>query len=1001
MMEENKNEKKTEDVSVPESTEAKADAGARPKKNNGSKKKSPNYSKVLILGDLHIGASSGDPIIMDYQAGIIADICRYISDNKITKVIQLGDWYDNKKIPSTPVIEFSNKVIDSFENCGVTELFHLDGNHDLYDANNSTLSSFHEIHGRRATDKMKVHSISEEIALDHDNKLIYVPYLSNDMKKLFNTMIEESADGRYSEYTMFGHFDIMNFKMRNLMLCESGLDASIFKNFKKVVSGHYHCASMKENICYLGTPYQIDWNDFGIKKMYAVLDITTGDIQFIDVADELFMKVSYQHDDRITDLVSGAVVESKAMEGKILKVYATDTSILSDKFQKFSRMASETCARFEVIDHRTITVSSDSQTGKMAIAGMENEDIIESYFNDLKALPENCIDEGQIKKMTDIKDRFDKIYNECNAEYSKQKLASMKSKIYFEKVAFRNFYSFGNALVDIKLDLNSLILIVGKNGRGKTALIEAVYFGLTGESMRGVNKDELINNINKKGTEVTVWFKSGQRRYRIERGIKPNYLKVFVNDEPMQATGVPELQKKLALIVPDGETIKQSIIISMMNYVPFMRLKTDKRRSIVEDYFDTEIFNIMSKNVGSLRSSNTTKISAIDSDIFNSKNSIQIENKNLLDWEAYRKDQLSTIDVNIEDIQNKINANKILIEEQKKMKVNLGEASLTAEIQRLNQINLSLVQQKTKIAMKQQDTVNRQLFFKSNTACPTCSLALDENFRKAQIHQLSEKYNKIQAISAQNTANLNELLADIATVNTKLAEVNRINIEISRLESLGASYEQQLSGLNFNKKDQASKMENREKEIRNSIEALNKRIEKSEQDKKSLVYEGMILEYLAFILDDKKGTGIKNTIVDRWIEYIEVEVNKYLDMMSSGHFAKIDSKFDVVFQPSGKKYEALSAGEKQRFDLAMLFIFNNIAMLKNSSLSANLIFFDEVLDSSLDTDAIGGLMTIFNSFIANGKTCFVVSHRDEVKTLFNKVISVQKDEFSTIERSGF
>ena len=56
---------------------------------------------------------------------------------------------------------------------------------------------------------------------------------------------------------------------------EGGMDASVFSKFDRVFSGHYHMKSTKDNVTYLGNPYQLYWNDYASKRGFHVFDTDT------------------------------------------------------------------------------------------------------------------------------------------------------------------------------------------------------------------------------------------------------------------------------------------------------------------------------------------------------------------------------------------------------------------------------------------------------------------------------------------------------------------------------------------------------------------------------------------------------------------------------------------------------------------------------------------------------------------------------------------------------
>ena len=110
----------------------------------------------------------------------------------------------------------------------------------------------------------------------------------------------------------------------------------------------------------------------------------------------------------------------------------------------------------------------------------------------------------------------------------------------------KNFMSVGNATQAVEFDRRDLTLVLGenldlggddagaRNGTGKTTIINALSYGLYGQALTNIKRENLINKTNGKAMMVTVDFEVGGRSYRIERGRKPNVLKLFVDGEEKQ-----------------------------------------------------------------------------------------------------------------------------------------------------------------------------------------------------------------------------------------------------------------------------------------------------------------------------------------------------------------------------------------------------------------------------------------------------------------------------------
>lgn len=90
--------------------------------------------------------------------------------------------------------------------------------------------------------------------------------------------------------------------------------------------------------------------------------------------------------------------------------------------------------------------------------------------------------------------------------------------ITFDEVSFRNFMSYGNNLTIFNLINPGTNLITGKNGDGKTTILNAITYALYDKpAYDDIPKDGLINWFNKKDMEVNISFSVDSIKYRIKR----------------------------------------------------------------------------------------------------------------------------------------------------------------------------------------------------------------------------------------------------------------------------------------------------------------------------------------------------------------------------------------------------------------------------------------------------------------------------------------------------
>jgi len=94
--------------------------------------------------------------------------------------------------------------------------------------------------------------------------------------------------------------------------------------------------------------------------------------------------------------------------------------------------------------------------------------------------------------------------------------------ITFKTLKWRNFLSTGNQFIEMNLQKAPSTLIIGANGSGKSTMLDALCFVLFNRPFRTIKKEQLVNTINNTDCEIQVTFNTGNKEYKVIRGIKPN-----------------------------------------------------------------------------------------------------------------------------------------------------------------------------------------------------------------------------------------------------------------------------------------------------------------------------------------------------------------------------------------------------------------------------------------------------------------------------------------------
>lgn len=557
----------------------------------------------------------------------------------------------------------------------------------------------------------------------------------------------------------------------------------------------------------------------------------------------------------------------------------------------------------------------------------------------------------------------------------------------FHTIKYRNLLSTGNQWTEIQLDKYTDTLIIGKNGAGKSTLLDALCFALFGKAFRKINKPNLVNSINENNMMVHLTFSSGSKIYRIERGIKPNVFSIYVDNELLDKDSASiDYQEYLEkfIIKYNYRSFTQIVILGSASFVPFMQLKLDERRKIIEELLDVEIFSTM--NVLNKKDIATNKEERLKNkyDIELVEHKIDLQKQNIKEHIEHDEEEIKTKQSDIENSQNFIDEGNIKIADLQKTIGPLVEktqtkTTLESKIKKLFQLESKL---EANLA-----NVEKDIHFLCNTAdCPTCKQEIAEIFRKAQVEernlkkfQLDQGLIKLREELASNNVILDE-------INGYVQDVNRLNNESSKLKVEINSYKSTINSL----QKQIEKLQTRKNNLEDDnqkLAAFNAELSELVKREEKLSIEKHYLENAEALLKD---SGVKTNIVRQYLPIINKMINKYLEDLN----LFINFNFDENFKENIKSrhrddfvYENFSEGEKQRIDLALLFTWRYISRMKNSA-NSNILILDEIFDRSIDD--IDAVLDILKSLVVDTNV-FVISHRsDQMLDKYQNVISFEK-----------
>ena len=243
--------------------------------------------KIAILNDTHCDVRNSSDIFLENQTRFYTDtFFPYCIENDIKHVVHLGDYYDNRKQINVRAVNHNRKIfLDPLRDNGMT-MDIIPVNNDTYNKNTNDLNSLKEFLGHYMNN---IHIVMEPTVMDYDGlKFGLVPWINNEN---YASTIDwlQTCDAQ-----MIGaHLELQGFEMMRGVTNTSGMDASIFKRFELVLSGHFHTGSQQGNIKYLGSQFELTWSDCGDPKYFHVLDTETREVTPVRNHHTIYEKVVY------------------------------------------------------------------------------------------------------------------------------------------------------------------------------------------------------------------------------------------------------------------------------------------------------------------------------------------------------------------------------------------------------------------------------------------------------------------------------------------------------------------------------------------------------------------------------------------------------------------------------------------------------------------------------------------------------------------------------------
>ena len=577
--------------------------------------------------------------------------------------------------------------------------------------------------------------------------------------------------------------------------------------------------------------------------------------------------------------------------------------------------------------------------------------------------------------------------------------------IKIKNLTVRNFMSVGAQTQAIDFDRGQLTLVLGenmdlggddsgaRNGTGKTTIINGLSYGIYGQALTNIKRDNLVNKINGKGMLVTVTFDVDGVEYHIERGRKPNILKFSVNGEEQQLTDLDESQG-------DSRETQKSIeerfcmshdmfkhLVALNTYTePFLAQKAAEQRAIIEQLLG---ITLLSEKAEALKeqikltkdsiSTENTRVETVKASNERIQQSITALERKPNMWDEAKEKNLENILKSIDhlshiDIEQEVAAHKALAV-YNQLRKDINEVTAQLNRARLDQGREEKLRDRLAVEIA---TLERHL-------CHACG----QEFHDA-------KHDEVM------TAKRKDHEAACAEYDSQTANISACESALTELGTLGdcptVQYDTLEEALNH----------------KNTLTSLEKDLEIKAADENP--YDEQIIELKATAVQEidwnymnelvrvkdhqeflyklltNKDSFVRKRIIDQNLAFLNQRLTYYLDKIGLPHTVEFQNDLTVIITQLGQDldFDNLSRGERNRLILSLSWAFRDV--WENLYHSINLLFIDELVDSGMDASGVESSIAVLKRMTRErDKNVFLISHRDDLTSRVNHVLKVIKE----------
>jgi DNA repair exonuclease SbcCD ATPase subunit len=567
-----------------------------------------------------------------------------------------------------------------------------------------------------------------------------------------------------------------------------------------------------------------------------------------------------------------------------------------------------------------------------------------------------------------------------------------------KNLTIKNFMSVGNITQAVNFE-NELTLVLGenmdlgsngsRNGTGKTTIVNALSYALYGNALTKIKLGNLINKTNEKGMLVSIEFSKNNIDYKIERGRKPNILKLYVGgvaveDDDTQGEN-RETQKAIEDILGLSHEMFKHIVALNTHTDPFLNMKVSDQRDIIEELLGitllsekaTALKELIKDSKDQIKQENFRITALKESNKRIDQQIVSLEQKHKL-WNTAQLNDVVSFNTAIDEL------GELDVEQEianhKELAVYLTDSKAASDIAHaITGYENSIVASETLVTK-----LNNEITLLENHTCYACGQNLHDN---KQQEIISAKKELVEHANSEK-----DILSDSLVSNTHaLAEITLGNKPVVFYKSLeeALGHKHTLEKLNLQLETRA----NENNPYTDQIESI-KTEALQEIDYDTINEVTVLMDHQQFLLKllTDKDSFVRKQIISQNLSFLNSKLTYYINAIGLRHLIEFKDDLSVEITDLGKDYDFdnLSRGEKNRVILSLSWAFRDV--WENLYSPINLLFVDEVIDSGMDDAGVENSLTILKTMTREqNKSVWLISHKNELVSRVNNVLHVVKE----------